>query len=64
MERAVVEGALEAARKGNSRLQIEVAPLRSTLRWGAPLDDSPVPPAEAANNEAPSKGRRGKAEGQ
>lgn len=42
MERAVVEGALEAARKDNSRLQSEVAALRSTLRRGAPL----APPAE------------------
>ena len=58
MERAVVEGALEAARKDNSRLQSEVAALRSTLRRGAPLDDAPVPPAEAANDEAPSKGKR------
>jgi len=65
IERAVVEGALEAARKDNSHLQSEVATLRSTLRGGAPLDDSPVPPAEAANDEAPSKGNRGKgAEGQ
>jgi len=32
MERAVVEGALEAARKDNSRLQGEVGALRSTLR--------------------------------
>ena len=58
MERAVVEGALEAARRDNSRLQSEVAALRSTLRRGAPLDDAPVPPAEAANDEAPSKGKR------
>jgi len=65
MERAVVEGALEAARKDISRLRSEVAALRSTLRRGAPLDDSPVPPAEPANDEAPSKGKRGKgAEGQ
>lgn len=34
MERAVVEAALEAARKHNSRLQSEVAALRSTLRAG------------------------------
>ena len=60
MERAVVEGALEAARKDNSRLQSEVAALRSTLRRGAPLDDMPVPPAEAANDEAPPKGKRAK----
>ena len=50
--------ALGAARKDNSRLQSEVAALRSTLRRGAPLDDAPVPPAEAANDEAPSKGKR------
>ena len=60
MEPAIVESALEAARKDNSRLQSEVAALRSTLRRGAPLDDPPVPPAEAANDEAPSKGKRAK----
>jgi len=61
MERAVVEGALEAARKDNSRLQGEVAALRSTLRRGAPLDDTtPVPPTEAANDETPPKGKRAK----
>jgi crescentin len=48
MERAVVEGALEAARKDNSRLQSEVAALRAALRRGAPLDaavaeESPKP---------------------
>ena len=58
MERAVVEGALEAARKDNSRLQSEVAALRSTLRRGVPLEDVPVPPTEAANDEAPSKSKR------
>jgi crescentin len=61
MERAVVEGALEAARKDNSRLQGEVGALRSTLRRGVPLDELPVPPTEAANDEAPLKGTRGKA---
>jgi len=60
MERAVVEGALEAARKDNSRLQSEVGALRSTLRRGAPLDDIPIPPAEAANDETPQAARRGK----
>ncbi|HMF26006.1 MAG TPA: hypothetical protein VKG24_28315 [Pseudolabrys sp.] len=60
MERAVVEGALEAARKDNFRLQSEVAALRSTLRRGATLDETPVPPAEAANDEAPPKGRKSK----
>jgi hypothetical protein len=28
------------------------------LRRGAPLDDTPVPPAEAANDETPPKGKR------
>src|SRR5689334_18373319 len=60
MERAVVEGALEAARKDNSRLQSEVAALRSTLRRGAPLDETPVLPSEAANDESPVRGKRGK----
>ena len=59
MERAVVEGALEAARKDNSRLQGEVGALRSTLRRGVPLEESPIPPTEAANDEAPLKGKRG-----
>jgi hypothetical protein len=57
MERAVVEGALEAARKDNSRLQGEVAALRSTLRRGAPLDE-PVTPIEAANDEVPPRAKR------
>jgi crescentin len=52
MERAVVEGALEAARKDNSRLQSEVAALRSTLRRGAPLDDVV---AEQTETEMPAK---------
>jgi crescentin len=60
MERAVVEGALEAARKDNFRLQSEVAALRSTLRRGASLEDAPVRPSEAANDEAPPKGKKGK----
>jgi crescentin len=37
MERAVVEGALEAARKDSSRLQSEVAAVRATLRRGGTL---------------------------
>ena len=53
MERAVVEGALEAARKDNSRLQSEVAALRAALRRGAPID---VPMAD----ESP-KSRKAKA---
>ena len=60
MERAVVEGALEAARKDNSRLQSEVAALRSTLRRGAPLEDAPVPPVEADNDESPVKAKKGR----
>jgi crescentin len=53
MERAVVEGALEAARKDNSRLQSEVAALRTALRRGVPLD---TPAAE----EAAPRGRKAK----
>ncbi|HEY0300197.1 MAG TPA: hypothetical protein VGC36_02620, partial [Rhizomicrobium sp.] len=49
MERAVVEGALEAARKDNSRLQSEVGALRSTLRRGAPLEDTHA--AQAVEDE-------------
>ena len=60
MERAMVEGALEAARKDNTRLQDEVASLRSTLRRGAPLDDAPVAPGLPANDEASAKGKEGK----
>ena len=60
MERAVAEGALEGARKDNSRLQSEVAALRSTLRRGVPLDDAPVAPIEPANDEASAKGKKGK----
>jgi crescentin len=58
MERAVVEVALEAARKDNSRLQGEVAALRSTLHRGAPLDEPPVTPIEAANDEVPPRAKR------
>jgi len=57
MERAVVEGALEAARKDNSRLQSEVAALRVALRRGAsteaamPVSEEPVKPKRAKNGE-------------
>ena len=51
MERAVVEGALEAARKDNSRLQSEVAALRSTLRRGAPLVEAAEPQPAAVEEE-------------
>lgn len=54
MERAVVEGALEAARKDNSRLQSEVAALRATLRRGGSLDE---PAAEAEDAPKGKKGR-------
>ena len=60
MERAMIEGALEAARKDNTRLQSEVASLRSTLRRGVPLDDAPVAPNEPANDEASAKGKKGR----
>jgi chromosome segregation ATPase len=50
MERAVVEGALEAARKDNSRLQSEVATLRSALRRGVAIEET-IAPAEPANDE-------------
>ena len=60
MERAMIEGALEAARKDNTRLQSEVASLRSTLRRGVPLDDALVAPDLPANDEASAKGKKGK----
>jgi crescentin len=53
MGHAVVEGALEAARKDNSRLQGEVAALRSALRRGVPLEQVTVTVPEAANEDAP-----------
>jgi len=58
MERAVVEGALEAARKDNSRLQGEVAALRSTLRRGGPLAPVvPEPEPEPAQAAPTAKGQ-------
>ncbi len=42
MERSVAEGALEAARKDNSRLQSEVASLRSALRRGVAVEEAPA----------------------
>jgi hypothetical protein len=53
MERAVIEGALEAARKDNSRLQSEIAALRSALRRGAPVEETPIAPTVPANEDAP-----------
>jgi len=60
MERAMIEGALEATRKDNSRLQSEVASLRSVLRRGMSLDDAPVAPDEPANDETSVKAKPGK----
>jgi crescentin len=60
LEHAMVEGALEAARKDNSRLQSEVAALRSSLRRGTPIDEAPVAPSEPANDEAVQKPRKAK----
>jgi len=57
MERSVVEGALEAARKDNSRLQSEVAALRSALRRGVPMvDEAPAAAATGTTDAAPKKG--------
>ena len=52
MERAVIEGALEAARKDNSRLQSEVGALRSMLRRGSPLEDASMVPTEADSSDS------------
>jgi crescentin len=58
MERAVAEGALEAARKDNARLQDQVAALRSALRRGPPLEEAPMAPSEPANEDAVPKGKK------
>ncbi len=60
MEHAMVAGALEATRKDNSRLQSEVASLRSILRRGMALDEPPIAPDEPANDEAIIKTQVGK----
>ncbi len=62
MERAVVEGALEAARKDNSKLQHEVAGLRSTLRRGGAVEEASPAPTEDETAEA--KPKRAKAGGE
>ena len=49
MERAVVDGALEGARKNDARLPSEVTALRASLRRDAPLDDAPMVPAAMAS---------------
>jgi len=46
LDRAVVEGALEAARKDNARLQHELSVLRSSVRRGVAFDEAPTAPAE------------------
>jgi chromosome segregation ATPase len=64
MERAVVEGTLEAARKDNARLQNEVASLRSTLRRGLPLEEAHLAPNEPDNDEThTTKSRKSKGGG-
>ncbi len=60
MERAVVEGTLEAARKDNSRLQSEVASLRSAVRRGLPLEEAQLAPNEPDNDESLAKARKSK----
>jgi len=57
MERAVVEGALEAARKDNSRLQSEVASLRTALRRGGQIEE---PARVSDSTETPARSKRGK----
>jgi crescentin len=56
MERAVIDGALEGARKNNARLQSEVTALRASLRRDAPLDDAPMVPN--AGDVAPRYGAK------
>ena len=59
MERAVVEGALEAARKDNSRLQSEVAALRSTLRRGAAARRGADGAERGCQRRSPGHGQKG-----
>ena len=54
LERAVVEGALEGARKDNARLQHELAMLRSSVRRGVALDDAPAGQPEQKEAAGPS----------
>ena len=51
LERAVVEGSLEAVRKDNARLQSELTSLRSVLRRGLAPGEAPKTPADLANRE-------------
>ncbi len=59
MERSVAEGALEAARKDNSRLQAETAALRSALRRGLPFEDTMAQAAATGTtDEAPAPAKK------
>ncbi|MEJ2625549.1 MAG: hypothetical protein P8Z80_13705, partial [Pseudolabrys sp.] len=52
LERAVVEGALEAARKDNARLQSEMTELRASIGRRAPLDaENALAPSAPANED-------------
>jgi crescentin len=57
MERAVAEGALEAARKEHARLQREVSLLKGALRRGLTVEEAETPavaaPSPAETAEAP-----------
>ncbi len=58
MERAMVDGALEAARKDNARLQDEGAGLRSNVRRVKQNDEPLVAPDEPANDQARGTGTK------
>ena len=52
LERAVIEGALEAARKDNARLQSEMTALRALARRSAPLEsEEALAPSVPANED-------------
>ena len=52
LERAVIEGALEAARKDNARLQSEMTALRALARRNAPLEsEEALAPSVPANED-------------
>ena len=54
LERAVVEGALEAARGDNTRLRTELAGLRLSVRRGIAFDDAPMAPAAEPMQDEPA----------
>lgn len=54
LERAVVEGALEAARSDNARLRSDAANLRLSARRGIASDEAPMAPAAEPVREATS----------